>query len=185
MLSSSMGTELRCSDVGIGRVGRFSRSAKVQELPASRSSSELSAHQMTPSGVIAHWRGHRALEPMEIFSSVQRRARSTPLRDGDSEPRRLCWTFSSCSLVRLSLVSLFMAYSRPSFLVTPLLGVMFCLLWQLWYAVSTLRRPATQLFSDLQLCRQYCWPSSTLSRGRRPRAPSQGTVFCAGPFVEE
>ena len=37
-----------------GRVGRFSRSAKVQKLPASRSSSELSAHQMAPSGVIAH-----------------------------------------------------------------------------------------------------------------------------------
>ena len=37
-----------------GRVGRFSRSAKVQKLPTSRSSSELSAHQMAPSGVIAH-----------------------------------------------------------------------------------------------------------------------------------
>ena len=37
-----------------GRVGRFSRSAKVQKLPASRSSSELSAHQTAPSGVIAH-----------------------------------------------------------------------------------------------------------------------------------
>ena len=32
----------------------FSRSAKVQKLPASRSSSELSAHEMAPSGVIAH-----------------------------------------------------------------------------------------------------------------------------------
>ena len=47
----------------------FSRSAKVQKLPASRSSSELSAHQMAPSGVIAHKRGRRALEPMEIISS--------------------------------------------------------------------------------------------------------------------
>ena len=75
-------------------LGRFSRSAKVQKLPASRSSSELSAHQMAPSGVIAHWRGRRALEPMEIFSSVQRRARSTPLRDGDSDTRRPCWTLS-------------------------------------------------------------------------------------------
>ena len=55
-----------------GRVGRFSRSAKVQKLPASRSSSELSAHQMAPSGVIAHWRGRPALELTEIFSSVQR-----------------------------------------------------------------------------------------------------------------
>ena len=52
-----------------GRVGRFSRSAKVQKLPASRSSSKLSAHQMAPSGVIANWRGRRALEPMEIISS--------------------------------------------------------------------------------------------------------------------
>ena len=49
---------------------------------------------MAPSGVIAHWRGRRALEPMEIFSSVQRRARSTPLRDGDSDTRRPCWTLS-------------------------------------------------------------------------------------------
>ena len=46
------------------------------------------------------WRSHRALagrralEPMEIFSSVQRRARSTPLRDGDSDTRRPCWTLS-------------------------------------------------------------------------------------------
>ena len=54
-----------------GRVGRFSRSAKVKKLPASPSSSELSAHQTAPSGVIAHQRGRRALEPMEIFSSVQ------------------------------------------------------------------------------------------------------------------
>ena len=35
---------------------------KVQKLPASRSSSELSAHQMPPSGVIAHLRGRRALQ---------------------------------------------------------------------------------------------------------------------------
>ena len=49
-----MGTVLRRSDVGIGRVGRFSRSAKVQKLPARRSISELIAHQMAPSGIIAH-----------------------------------------------------------------------------------------------------------------------------------
>ena len=47
----------------------FSRSAKVQKLPASFSSSELSAHQMAPSGVIAHWRSYRALEPTFHLSS--------------------------------------------------------------------------------------------------------------------
>ena len=36
---------------------------KVQNFPASFSSSELSAHQMAPSGVIAHWRCPCALEP--------------------------------------------------------------------------------------------------------------------------
>ena len=33
--------------------------------PVSPSSSEVSAYQMAPSGVIAHWRGRRALEPMD------------------------------------------------------------------------------------------------------------------------
>ena len=47
----------------------ISRSAKVPKLPASRSSSELTAHQMAPSGVIAHQRGRPALEPMEILPS--------------------------------------------------------------------------------------------------------------------
>ena len=50
-----------------GRVGQFSRSSKILKLTASPSSSELSAHQMAPSGVIAHWLGRRALEPMEII----------------------------------------------------------------------------------------------------------------------
>ena len=50
------------------RVGHFSRSAKVQELPASPSSSELSAHRMAPGGVIAHLRGRRAREPMDAGS---------------------------------------------------------------------------------------------------------------------
>ena len=85
-----------------GRVGRFSPSAKVQKLPASCRSSELSAHQMPPSRVIAHVRGRPALEPMEILSSVQWRARCTPLKDGDSEPRRSSphWTFSLRFLIR-------------------------------------------------------------------------------------
>ena len=51
---------------------RSRRSAKVQKLTASRSSSELSAHQMAPNGVIAHLRARPALEPMKIFPSVQR-----------------------------------------------------------------------------------------------------------------
>ena len=38
-------------------------------MPTSFSSSELSAHQMAHCGVIAHWRGHRALEPAFHFSS--------------------------------------------------------------------------------------------------------------------
>ena len=38
-------------------------------MPASFSSSELSAHQMAPSGVIAHWRSFRALEPTFHSSS--------------------------------------------------------------------------------------------------------------------
>ena len=85
-----------------GRVGRFSRSGKVQKLPACPSTSELSTHQMAPSGVIAHKRGRPALEPVEILSSVQRRARCTPLRDGDLEPRRSSprWTFSLRFLFR-------------------------------------------------------------------------------------
>ena len=37
LLSFSMSTVLRCSDVGIGRVGRFLRSAKVQKLPCTSS----------------------------------------------------------------------------------------------------------------------------------------------------
>ena len=45
---------------------------------------------------------------------------------------------------------------------------------------STFKQPST--VSNLQLCLQYFWPSSPLSRSRRPRAPSQVTVFCAGPF---
>ena len=35
---------------------------KVQKFPASFSSSELSARQMAPSGVIPHWRSHPALQ---------------------------------------------------------------------------------------------------------------------------
>ena len=58
------------------------------------------------------------------------------------------------------------------FLVTSLLGAMFCLLWLLWYAVSTMRRPATQLLSNLQLCRQYFWPSVHFVE----RSPTNGTV---------
>ena len=42
---------------------------KVQKLPASFSLSELGAHQMAPSGVIAHWRSHRQLEPTFHSSS--------------------------------------------------------------------------------------------------------------------
>ena len=43
-------------EIGVprSRVGRLSRSAKVQNFPASRSSSELSAHQMAPGGFIAN-----------------------------------------------------------------------------------------------------------------------------------
>ena len=45
---------------------RFSRDEKVQKLPASRSSSELSAHQMVPAGVFRAF----ALELMGAGSSV-------------------------------------------------------------------------------------------------------------------
>ena len=59
---------------------------KVQNLLAKLISSELSAHQMAPSGVIG-------VVPWGSLSHVQRPARCTPLRDGDSDPRRPCWTF--------------------------------------------------------------------------------------------
>ena len=83
-----------------GRVGRFSRSAKVRKLPAGCGSSELSAHQRAPSGGRCALRGRPALEPMEILSSVQRRELGrTPLGDGDSEPRRSSprWTVFLCA----------------------------------------------------------------------------------------
>ena len=40
----------------------FSSSEKFKNSPLVAASSELSAHQMAPSGVIAHWRGRRALQ---------------------------------------------------------------------------------------------------------------------------
>ena len=100
------------------------------------------------------------------------------LRDGDSDTRRPCWTFSSCLLP-----------SRfPLFFGSPIL---------LFVTFSTLlRRMAIvvcgiYLVMDVWLLR-YGWPSSTWSRGRRLRAPSQGTVFsnrhsvcsCAGSLGE-
>ena len=77
-LSSSMGTELRAFRCWRPEVGSddFRGVRKFKKLPARCSSSELSAHQMA--------RGRPALEPKEILSSVKRRARCTPLRDGDS-----------------------------------------------------------------------------------------------------
>ena len=41
----------------------FSRDEKVQKLPAWLISSELSTHQMSPSGVAPHWRSRLALQP--------------------------------------------------------------------------------------------------------------------------
>ena len=86
-----------------------------------------------------------------------------PPRDGDSVPRRSspCWTSSSCFLPsRYLAILLFFA-----------VGVLLCLyfwlycadVWPLWYAVSTLRRPATQLLSNFQLCR------AVVDRGHRPK----------------
>ena len=43
----------------------FSRDEGVQKLPARLISSELSAHQMSPSGVPPHWRSRRALQLMD------------------------------------------------------------------------------------------------------------------------
>ena len=45
------------------------RARKVQNFPASFSSSELSAHQMAPSGVIAHWRSPCGLQPIRAERS--------------------------------------------------------------------------------------------------------------------
>ena len=95
------------------RVGRCSRSAKVQKLPASRSLSELSAHQMAPSGVIAHSRGRRALEPMRMLpSSSTVSSLYSPLgwRFRTSSIFTTLYVFvvlPSCTLSRSSLVSLF------------------------------------------------------------------------------
>ena len=65
-------------------VSGFSRDEKVQNLPASRSSSELSAHQMAPAGVIAHSSPHAGVV---AHSSLRTRAdgrrqfsKSSPLR---------------------------------------------------------------------------------------------------------
>ena len=44
-------------------MSRFSRDAKVQKLTARLISSELSAHQMSLSGVTQHWRSRPALQP--------------------------------------------------------------------------------------------------------------------------
>ena len=53
------------------------RARKVQKLPARLISSELRAHQMSPSGVIPHWRSRRALQLVShVFvscSEVRRR----------------------------------------------------------------------------------------------------------------
>ena len=56
LLSSSIGTMLRMFRSEV-ELDDFRGSAKVQKLPTSFSSSELSAHQMAPSGVIAHQAG--------------------------------------------------------------------------------------------------------------------------------
>ena len=61
---------------------------RKKNFPAGRSSSELSAHQMAPSGVIAHCRGRRALAPMEIISSRPTASLLYSPWDGDSDTRR-------------------------------------------------------------------------------------------------
>ena len=50
------------------RIFRILRDDKVQKLPASLVSSELRAHQMSPSGVTPQWRSRPALELMDGIS---------------------------------------------------------------------------------------------------------------------
>ena len=79
---------------------------------------------MAPRGVVAHWRGRPALEPMEIFPSVQRRARCSPLVMAIQNLVVHVGLFVVL-IFRLSLVSLFMAL----FWLRRYWGVMFCRLW--------------------------------------------------------
>ena len=82
--------------------------------------------------------------------------------------------FISCSLVRLSLVSLFMAYSRSSILFTSLFGVKFCLLWQLWYRSldvttacnSTFKQPSSFVGSTTGL---RLLGREVVDKGHRPK----------------
>ena len=52
--------------------GWIFRAGKVQNFPASFSSSELSAHQMAPGGVIPHWRSRRALQLLSLHMRPSR-----------------------------------------------------------------------------------------------------------------
>ena len=117
LLSSSMGTELRMfrssdesswspeveSDDFRG-VRKFKNSPLIAAHPSCAHIKWLQAESSRAGGVVAH------SSPWRSFYYVQRRARYTPLRDGDSDPRRPCWTFFRCASFALShssLVSLF------------------------------------------------------------------------------
>ena len=121
-----------------GRVGDFRGVRKFKKLTASRSSSELSAHQMAPSGVIAHKRGRRALEPMGIISS-------SPTASSLYSPWG--WRFRPSS----TMLDFFVAV--PSFALSSFcffldslfsyvcLTLRFYGVWLLWYAVIPLWCP--------------------------------------------
>ena len=63
---------------GIYRLFRIFRARKVQKLPAWLISSELRAHQMSPSGVPPHWRSRRALQFIRAECSSNGSCRSHP-----------------------------------------------------------------------------------------------------------
>ena len=153
LLSFSMGTELRlfrsAKEIGVPRSSRtiFAECESSKKLLASRSSSELSAHQMAHSGVIAHLWGRRALEPMGTISSSGELA-VLPLGMAIQTLIDHVGRFRRASFLRafpLFFGFLFMAYV-----------VSFVFLW-------LLVRPTIQLLSNLQLC-LLCL------RCRRPRA---------------
>ena len=116
----------------------------------------LLAELLRTSGVVAH------SNPWRSFHHVQRRARCTPLRDGDWGPRRPCWTFSLRFLRAFRLffgfpILLFMSYST-------LLRV-----WLLWYVLDVWLFPLSlrHLLFLLRYDGQYIHQVSPVDSGGR------------------
>ena len=86
---------------------------------------------------------------------------------------------ASPALSRSSLVSLFMAYSRPSILVASLLGAMLCQCGCCGTQYDSLQ---PNFFSNFQLYRQYDWFFCGLCGGTRPKERFFFVLVLLGEF---